>query len=427
MLLSPWPALAQLQYTVNSTGDAADISPRNGICETVPGNGVCTLRAAIMESNAQVGTDSISFRIPTSDAGYNPQTGVYTITLTSALPNITDSATIRGPGAAKLTVSPAIGNFRVFNVTSTGLTSIVSISGMTIANGRAPYNESGGGLQNTASATVNIDSCVFRQNQATALIGNNFGGAIYNIFGKINVTNSTFDRNTASNQGGAIYNNTGTVTVVGSTFKENGAFSAGGALYNYSGALTVANSTFVTNIAYKVDANGTQGNGGAIANEIGTLKLTNSTITANLAGYSGGGIYNNAGPASVKSTIIAQNLGGTSAGTPDAAGTFTSLGFNLIGKRDGSSGFTATTDKKGTIASPLIPKFDAKGLRNNGGPTETVALQSTSPAVDKGTSAGLTGALATDQRGTGFLRKVDKATANAAGGDGTDIGAYELQ
>jgi hypothetical protein len=55
-----------------------------------------------------------------------------------------------------------------------------------------------------------------------------------------------------------------------------------------------------------------------------------------------------------------------------------------------------------------------------------MALTATSPAIDQGTSLGLTGVLSTDQRGAGFLRKVDKAVANATGGAGTDIGAFEL-
>ena len=84
------------------------------------------------------------------------------------------------------------------------------------------------------------------------------------------------------------------------------------------------------------------------------------------------------------------------------------------------------TDKKGTIAAPFNPKFDLKGLRNNGGPTQTIALQTSSPAVDKGSSVVLTGNLTTDQRGAGFPRTVDKSVANANGGDGTDIGAFEL-
>jgi hypothetical protein len=46
--------------------------------------------------------------------------------------------------------------------------------------------------------------------------------------------------------------------------------------------------------------------------------------------------------------------------------------------------------------------------------------------MDKGTSAGLTGTLTTDQRGTGFERTVnDSGIPNASGGDGADIGAFE--
>ncbi|PYX90579.1 MAG: hypothetical protein DMG67_12580, partial [Acidobacteria bacterium] len=109
----------------------------------------------------------------------------------------------------------------------------------------------------------------------------------------------------------------------------------------------------------------------------------------------------------------------------DVSGPFHSAGFNLIGKKDGGTGFAAATDKKGTIVSPLNPMLSLKGLRDNGGPTQTVALVAGSPAIDKGTSAGLTGTLTTDQRG--FARKVDNSgIANATGGDGTDIGAFEF-
>jgi hypothetical protein len=113
---------------------------------------------------------------------------------------------------------------------------------------------------------------------------------------------------------------------------------------------------------------------------------------------------------------------------PDVSGAFTSSGFNLIGKTDGSSDFTQLTDQTGTIASPLDPKLDSTGLQDNGGPSQTIALLFGSPAIDKGTSHGLTGSLTTDQRGTGFARTFDDpAIANATGGDGTDIGAFEVQ
>jgi hypothetical protein len=77
-------------------------------------------------------------------------------------------------------------------------------------------------------------------------------------------------------------------------------------------------------------------------------------------------------------------------------------------------------DMTGTLAAPLDPKLGP--LQNNGGPTWTRALLIGSPAIDQGTSDGLI----TDQRGR--LRSVDNpAIANTTGGDGTDIGAFEVQ
>src|SRR5947207_2144871 len=46
-------------FAVNSTSDAVDANPGNGVCETTAGNGVCTLRAAIQEANATPGSNDI--------------------------------------------------------------------------------------------------------------------------------------------------------------------------------------------------------------------------------------------------------------------------------------------------------------------------------------------------------------------------------
>src|SRR5215813_10431300 len=64
-------------------------------------------------------------------------------------------------------------------------------------------------------------------------------------------------------------------------------------------------------------------------------------------------------------------------------------------------------------------------LQNNGGSAFTHALLPGSPAIDAGKNFT---AETTDQRGSGFVRTFDDASiANANGGDGTDIGAYEVQ
>jgi hypothetical protein len=422
------------------------------------GNGVCTLRAAIEETNAHAGGDGIFFSIPTSDPGYS--NGVWFIQLFKALPDISDSVNINGPGANKLIVE-GLGDerfaFRVFNVTASGT---VSFSGLTIANGFTSsgqygaaiqnvnggtvnitncilsnnqshvgsdqYNGGGGAIFNASSGTVNVTNCTLRSNRADTYGFSAFGGGIWNKTGTIHVSNSTFDHNQSSFYGGGIWNDAGIVTVAGSTFYGNGA-TFGGGIGSNGGTVSVTNSTFYANIAYEFD----RGIGGAIANlRKSVLNLTNSTLTANFSNYAGSGVFNDTGfgaIANVKSTIIAANYLGTSdsGAAPDVYGTFHSNGFNLIGKKDGSTGFTAATDKKGTVASPLNPKLDPRGLHDNGGPTQTVALVAGSPAIDKGTSMGLTGTLTTDQRG--FSRTVDNtAITNATGGDGTDIGAFEF-
>src|SRR3990172_13077563 len=76
-LLTVGPAQAAT-FVVDSTGDAADSVPGNGVCRAA-GN-VCTLRAAIEEANALAGADTINFSI----APAGPQT----IVLGSALPAI---------------------------------------------------------------------------------------------------------------------------------------------------------------------------------------------------------------------------------------------------------------------------------------------------------------------------------------------------
>ncbi|MFL6277241.1 MAG: C25 family cysteine peptidase [Blastocatellia bacterium] len=83
-------------FTVNSTGDQADLVPGDGVCLTA--NGDCTLRAALEETNALAGADTINFNIGT---------GTPSITPAAALPSITDRLTIDGNsgGAARVQIN----------------------------------------------------------------------------------------------------------------------------------------------------------------------------------------------------------------------------------------------------------------------------------------------------------------------------------
>ena len=83
-------------FVVDSPGDGTDAAPGNGVCRTAAST--CTLRAAIVEANAQSGANEVDFAIPGS--------GVQTIQLGSQLPTVTDTSgptTIDGytqPGAS---------------------------------------------------------------------------------------------------------------------------------------------------------------------------------------------------------------------------------------------------------------------------------------------------------------------------------------
>jgi CSLREA domain-containing protein len=100
---------AQSTYTVNTTIDAPDAAPGDGVC--ADGNGNCTLRAAIEEANANMGThDLIHFNIPGG--------GLQTILPGMLLPSLTDNAgvTIDGttqPGATIGANPPATANLMI--------------------------------------------------------------------------------------------------------------------------------------------------------------------------------------------------------------------------------------------------------------------------------------------------------------------------
>lgn len=94
--------------TVDSTDDTSDANIGDNICDD--GAGACTLRAAIQESNATAGTQTINFNVTgTADFTNGGQNG-YTISPASPLPSFTGTVVINGysqPGAmANTAVSP---------------------------------------------------------------------------------------------------------------------------------------------------------------------------------------------------------------------------------------------------------------------------------------------------------------------------------
>ena len=86
-----------VSITVDSTGDAADDAPGDGLCSA---GGVCTLRAAIEEANANPGEDTILFDI----IGPIP----HTITPTSSLPVIAGPVVMDGTSEPDYAGTPVV-------------------------------------------------------------------------------------------------------------------------------------------------------------------------------------------------------------------------------------------------------------------------------------------------------------------------------
>jgi hypothetical protein len=141
---------------------------------------------------------------------------------------------------------------------------------------------------------------------------------------------------------------------------------------------------------------------------MGELSLVNCTVAGNQgASTAAGGVYHPAGGgrAEVLNTIIASNSGSIQ----DVAGEFASVGHNLIGVTNSSTGFGVTGDLVSSSDSPLDPRLGPLG--DNGGPTKTLPLLQGSPAIDAGDNTTIT---PSDQRG--YARRI---------GPAVDIGAYE--
>jgi hypothetical protein len=224
----------------------------------------------------------------------------------------------------------------------------------------------------------------------------------------------------------------------GATPAGGGGAGMGGAIFNMQGQLTISDSTLTANRAIagadNVPIHATA-LGGAVFNLNGSFETVDSTFAANTAANDGGAIYNlmydaataRTAQTTLKDTIVANDSGlsdlasnkpaGVSGGTNSSGGSASADVSQLDLVR------TMAAREGGTITgAPLVADPLLGPLQDNGGPTETMALMAGSPAIDTGNSFGLN----TDQ--SGQTRPVDfSGVANAASGDGSDIGAFEVQ
>ena len=407
--------------TLAATGSAqaADFTVTN-LADAGPGS----LRQAILDANNSPGEDRVLFASGLSG----------TITLADEI-SIYDPVQVLGPGPGQITVSGA-GTSRIFKVrpqVNGSYGDPVAISGLTLTGGlgaATPFTGQDGGAINSRSATLTISDSVISGNQSL-----DDGGAIYSNSdtgrpGPLTIRNSTISGNSAGepgdsqSYGGAIHSYSAT-TIESSTLSGNTAAADGGAIYmgiygSYADSLTIRNST-VTGNSSRDPQPEDDGGGIDFRSETGQLTLDSSTISGN-SSYSGGGVWvspqNETTPA-INNTILADNSAAGATGPDIYAYSGASVSFSLI---ENTSNSTGAGPYSVTSPGPNLFGVDPQlgPLQNNGGPTQTQALAQSSSALDKGNTG-----LGSDQRGS--VRPFDfAATPNAAGANGADIGAFEL-
>lgn len=374
------------------SAQAATISATAGAVDIVV-NGNCSLREAINAANtdtavdactAGAGTDTInapaSFVLTVADNGEN------------GLPVITSRMTING---AEISRDPGAPPFRIFEVGASGDLSLLasSVSGGRIEN----PNALGGGIFN--AGRLLLDRVELSGNAAVS-DSNAGGGGLLNR-GTATISRSTLAGNSVSGIGAifgaAIVSDGDALELLQSTVTDN---SGPTALFAGGGTARLENTTVSSNTATGVIAT------------TGTVAIASSTLTGNGVIGWGNVLVVNAATITLQNTILAAPAGAPNC-TTERGGTITSDGHNLAD--DGSCPLSAIGDQSNV--DPLLGP-----LADNGGPTETHAISSASPAYDQGRSAGVF----VDQRE--FTRPVnDNGEPNAPGGDGADVGAFELQ
>jgi CSLREA domain-containing protein len=360
---------------------------------------------------------------------------------------ISSHLTINGPGVEVIGVrafggTAATGDgARIFNVDDGNLGTFkdVAISGLALVGG--DVSGAGGAIRNSTE-NLTLSACEITGNRALSgggihnngghlsvirsLINGNTilgsGAGIETLGGSLSVAQSTITGNTtpSGGAGGGVHSSGSEVTIDSSLISGNTANYGGGVTHSGVGVLmTITNSTIHSNRA--------RVSGGGLSVVQGDLLVRHSTINSNQADSddngsgNGGGVFVLSAPTDVTidHTIVAGNIRPPLAPS-DVFGAVTAR-YSLIGSDSGATITNNGGNLIGTVGSLVNPVLE--GLRDNGGPTKTLALLPGSPAIDAGDPAVGSPPL-DDQRGAPFSRVAD--------GDGTDgaridIGAYERQ
>jgi len=360
-----------------------------------------------------------------------------TITVNST-ETISADTTIDGGSTIALSSSSGAMFYVTAHLTVQNLT-ITTSAGDGIANGDGTVtatnctisNNIGNGISNDADGTVTATNCTISGNGGYGISNNSPSGR------PVTATNCTI----SGNIGNGIANNStgGPVTVTNCTVSSNGGY--GIANNSGSGPVTATNCTISGNSGDGIDNNSTSrpvtatnctvsGNSGdgILSNSAsGPVTATNCTVSSN----SGDGIANKSsagGPVTATNCTVSSNgsdgiLNDSSSGT-DTTITNTIMADNTSANcggtiTDGGHNLQSPGTTCGTTITTADPKLDPTGLRNNGGPTQTIALEAGSPAINAGNESVCAAAPVNNVDERGFVRP-------GLGATNCSIGAFEF-
>ena len=406
------PAFA-LQFTVNSTADLPDANPGDGLCRTA--QNTCTLRAAIMEANATVVSDSIVLN-----------SGTYTLTrpgmgedfASTGDLDIRSAISIIGSANARPVING--GNIdRVFDVHSGGslvLNHVNVIGGLANTAGTL----TGGGFRVRLGGRLFLSAVDVSANIA------NVGGAIYSR-GEVAIAFSRFFNNvlvegpaTLELRDGTAIRSYGHLIIRSSTFHANGVIPGGGSALLPDRHVIVSSATASEQSRFLGIINSTfYGNTKGIRSDKIPTEIAGSSLVNN--GASGlEFIFDNLKPGDKQLEILRTVIYGHANdcnGLPPSADWLSTGVFNA--SSDTTCGFSGTNGFEN-----IVYPFNG-GLADHGGFTPTLMPKSFGILVDPPGSDCASDLIqqtaAEDQRE--FPRPLD------GNGDGTalcDIGAVEF-
>ena len=339
---------------------------------------------------------------------------------------IDKSLTVNGfEGAAKTIVDGQLKG-STFTIGQNNPNIDMTLSGMTIQNGKATY---GGGILNEGRLAIK-DSTI-SGNTATS------GGGIYGT-GTMTMDRDTVTGNTATFQAGGIYNY-GTLTLNSGTsiinnIADNNSYSAGGGIYSYYGTVILnSGASVINNKASHIDVDNLNGEfvgsfGGGISSDNSMVTMNpGSTISGNAASFGGGGIYNDGGSKlTVNGGIISGNSAVIGGGILDY-GTFggvVNTDSNTVSIKDGTiSGNTAES------GAGIYCDIDNKELITGGTIINNVASSSGGGVyVDEGSLFTMSGGVITgnsaDYGGGGIFLSSSGAVLNSGSSITNNRAAY---